>query len=231
MSSNILVYLMSALFLAVLVAVLSFLRANHIAQKEAQLKADQTMRQRCERLVKLIQIIPERYLDHSIRLSVLDYSINGYSYLNGKYSHSEQTILLKEALRYREELADQEARASREKVVSEKQLLEIQNAQQALVAFLKWQLRHQVIDNATTKIYIDQIRYRYALANIDFLIYQANSLEEQEKRAKALEKYRTALAEVDKMHMWGDCQALEKQLKTAIESLEQQLLLLRNAAK
>ncbi|WP_191600788.1 hypothetical protein [Marinomonas algicola] len=201
---------------------------DHQVRSLARLKAEEELLLICDKLSNAVRILPDRYLPIELKSMLLTYIVNGYTKLANHPFTMEQLSYKKEMTLLFEEIYSDTYIASDEKVVTAGRLEQVQHALLKIPTFIKRQTELRQIDRASAKDYLEKIRYCHALAKIDILMKQGDDLLDMDKKASALEHYRTALTDAEKINLLVACDDLIKTITRSIQQVEKQLHINQN---
>lgn len=216
-------YVIWTLIFILILFVAFVLYRDYEARKVARLKAEEELLLRCDKLVHVIKILPDRYCPLELKSMLLTYVVHGYAKVSAEKLRPEQVSYRKEMTLLFEETYEESYISSEEKVQTMGRLEQVQQALLKIPPFIKWQAEQKQIDRGSAKDYLEKIRYSHALSKIDLLVRQAEDLLELDKKAQSLEKYRAALAEAEQINLLVSCDELIERINNSIHKVERQL--------
>ncbi|SBS27521.1 hypothetical protein MSP8887_00668 [Marinomonas spartinae] len=193
-------------------------------QRELKKKATDQLVNRCYRILSILDIVMDRYMPHQTKLLLVDYLLTIIPKLGSHQRYGQELAdKLSELFKIRDQLKSSAKLADKGRVTQSDQLSKIQASLSSLPALIKGFALNGIVDKQTAKQQVELIRYGNSLAYHDLLVHQADSDVDMDKKARALEKYRTALVEMEKVAAIGEAQKDIDRLKRIIESVEQAL--------
>lgn len=198
-------------------------------QQELKRKATEQLMNRCYRILSIFDVLTDRYLPHQTKLLLAEYLLAIIPKLASEKYGKELSDRLPELIEMHKELKSERPLADNSRVESKEQLSKVQNALQRLPVLLKGFALNGITDRQTAKQEVELIRYSCCLAHHDLLVHQADADLDMDKKARALEKYRIALAEMERVISVGSADSDIKRLTMTIESVEKSLFIQRSA--
>ncbi|WP_377369047.1 hypothetical protein [Rhodanobacter aciditrophus] len=208
-------------FVALVVAV-SLLRFFKLRRARQQQEIEALVK-RCHRIDRLLNIVPDRYLPLITKTVLMEYMVSSVSLIKKHREERELVGALPHYLQSLSELKAGQQATLKDRVQTSQQLELIQNALQSLPLLLRGLVGKSVLDKATAKEQAAQIRFGYFLAHHDLLVREARLDLDIDKKARALEKLRLALAEMEKVAAYTASEPVIKRLNKAIKQVESEL--------
>ncbi len=205
--------------LIVLVVLVRFFKTR----KAKQMQELELLVRRCQRIEQILNTVSDRYLPLTTKLVLVEYLISSLTLIK---KHAVETELVKwmpQYLQLFEELKEGQQATLKDKVVNAQQLAQVQQALQALPLLIRGLVGLGVLDKATAKEQVVQIRFSYFLAHHDLLVREAQLDLDIDKKARALEKLRLALVEIEKVGTVTQSEVLIKRLNSIIHRVESEL--------
>ncbi|MCS7485853.1 hypothetical protein UA24_05085 [Marinomonas sp. BSi20414] len=163
--------------------------------KEKQLSS---LSNRSDRLLYALETVSDRYLAKETKLFIIEYLLAAIEQLitaNFQSSFVTKKIYLARLLT---ELKLGKNVMVKDRVTSQQQLEQVQNALQVMLRELRYLTEHYGVSRTIIRHHIVLVRYAHALAHRDLLVRQARQDLDNDKKGRALEKYRAALSVIEK---------------------------------
>lgn len=186
-------------------------------------KAAEYLSRRCYRVMSILGILTDRYLTVQTKLLLVEYVLSVIPEVTSITRDQELVVRQLELKELRDELQMGEQATINDKVTTDVQLARVQSALQALPSLIKGLAINKVVDKATAKHHVELVRYANSLAHYDLLVRQADFDLDADKKARALEKLRTALAEMERVASISDSRREMTRLKNQIKVVEKAL--------
>lgn len=224
MSNNTIVISVIAVIstLVLFIAATSFWRFYKEGQEKLQQELEQ-LSKRCHRISDLLLLLPDRYLPLTTKMMLVEYLITSITYLEKHKQARELSAALAGYLQLLEELKNGQQATLNDKVQTHLQLAHVQQGLESIPLLLRGLVSQNLIDKVIAKEQVSQIRFFYALAHHDLLVKEALSSLDLDKKARALEKLRHALAEMEKVASYDQSEPVIKKLNNTIERIETEL--------
>lgn len=224
MSADTWLYSAMGLLLALLVVIIGIGIVRWYQERERQRHAlYEQLQRRCHRIGEVVKGIPDRYIPLESKTWLVQYLLDTVSTLPKAYLDAE---LEKDFVEYNQllgELKQGQQATLKDRISNEEQLERVEQALKALPSLLKAMIAHGLADKASARYQTELIRFRFALAHHDLLLKRARDALDNDKRARALEYYREALIEVEKVSSHTESEPVIEGLKNTIKQLEDQL--------
>lgn len=204
-------------------AVLVALWRLHSEQQQKRQQELELLANRCYRIVDLLHCLTDRYLPLTCKTVLVEYLISSIYLLERNKAARDLTDLLPIYVKLLAELKEGQQVSQNDKVQTHLQLTQVQAALQSIPLLLRGFVSNKVIDKATAKEQVEQVRFSYCLAHHDLLIREAEVSLEDDKKARALEKLRLALAEMEKVSSFTQSEPFIKRLDDNIKRVEHEL--------
>lgn len=192
-------------------------------RQQQQQKELELLVTRCYKIIDLLNILPDRYLPLLTKTLLVEYLVASMNTIARFKADNELPSYLPRYLEWLQELQEGQQVSSKDKVQTAAQLTQVQAALQAVPVLLKGLVHNKVMDSATAKEQVASIRYSYCLAHHDLLLQEAQLCLDDDKRARALEKMRLALTEMEKVASSPHAEPVITQLSSRIAQIEQEL--------
>lgn len=193
-------------------------------QRELKKKATEQLVNRSYRILSILDMVMDRYMPHQTKVLLVDYLLAIVPNLVSHNRYGQDLAdKLPELFKIRDELKSSTKLADNGRVTHSDQLSKVQTSLSSLPALIKGFALNGIVDKQTARQQVELIRYGNSLAYHDLLVHQADNDVDMDKKARALEKYRTALVEMEKVAAIGEAQRDIDRLKRVIESVEQAL--------
>lgn len=203
--------------------VLSLVRWQ-MQREELKKKAVELLVRRSYRILSILDVVSDRYLPIQIKLLLVDYLLDLIPSLISKSAEAEDLAnKLSELTELRDKLNAGIQETRDEKVTSKVYLSKTQQALSALPQILREFSENQTIDKSTSRRFVSLVRFSINLARYDLLIRGAEMDLEADKKARALEKYRTALSELEKVSIIEEASSEIQWVKQQITDVESML--------
>ncbi|MBM6549546.1 hypothetical protein [Marinomonas ostreistagni] len=216
--------------MVVLVVVLIALGAMGMAlwrfyaeQKLKQHKELQALTARCYKIIDLLNLLSDRYLSLMTKTVLIEYLIASIHTIERHGSDRELASYLPQYLQWLAELKDGTQASLNDKVQTHLQLTQVQAGLQVVPLLLRGLVTSKVIDQATAKEEVSNTRFAFCLAHHDLLLKEAEVSLDDDKKARALEKMRLALAEMEKVVNLSWSEPYIEALQIRIKSIEAEL--------
>lgn len=197
---------------------MSLLRFYKERQERQQHELEQ-LSKRSYRVADLLNVLPDRYLPLTTKVVLLEYLISSIHLLN----RHKLVGALPGYLQLLEELKLGQQASINDKVQTHVQLSHVQQGLQSVPLLLRGLVNNDLVDKATAKDQVAQIRFSYCLAHHDLLVKEAQASLELDKKASALEKLRLALVEMEKVATFEQADPVLKKLQNTIQRIETEL--------
>ncbi|WP_417506097.1 hypothetical protein [Marinomonas gallaica] len=208
------------LLLAILI--MSLLRFYKERQERQQHELEQ-LSKRSYRVADLLNVLPDRYLPLTTKVVLLEYLISSIHLLSRHKLVVDLEGALPGYLQLLEELKLGQQASINDKVQTHVQLSHVQQGLQSVPLLLRGLVNNDLVDKATAKDQVAQIRFSYCLAHHDLLVKEAQASLELDKKASALEKLRLALVEMEKVATFEQADPVLKKLQNTIQRIETEL--------
>lgn len=212
---------MAVIFFALVTAV-SLLRYFKL-RKARQKQEMEALIKRCHRIERLLNVVPDRYLPLTTKLVLVEYLVTSIGLIQKHGEDRELVVHLPQYLQLLAELKLGQQATLKDRVHTANQLAQVHSALQSLPLLLRGLVGSKVLDRATAKEQTAQVRYGYFLAHHDLLVKEARLDLDIDKKARALEKLRLALAEMEKVSAYTASESVIKRLNHAIKQVEDEL--------
>ena len=207
-------------------------------QRELKRQRLTYLARRSEQVFQALDVISDRYLSKDTKVFMIEYLLFIIKQLENANYTSDFLAKHADIMHWLTDITDINATkksttakkyAADKKVNTPEQLNQTHNA----LKCLRQETRHMAKTYGVSQVAIGQhlvnIRYAYALAYRDLLVYQARLDLDSDKKAQALEKYRTALSVMEQNDSVSGAKKEIKQLQGRINKIEQ--LLFPNKSK
>jgi len=212
----------AALALGVVLVCIGVLRYYQQRQAQQQLELEQ-LEKRCGRIADLLNIITDRYLPLTTKLVLVEYLVASISTLIRHKMGRSLEPELPGFIQLFEELKIGQQATLKDRVQTHVQLSQVQQGLQALPLLLRGLVTNDLLDKATAKDQVTQIRFFFHLAHHDLLVKEADGCLELDKKAAALDKLRQALAEMEKVATFEQAGQVIESLNGTIQRIENEL--------
>ncbi|TDO99471.1 hypothetical protein [Marinomonas balearica] len=208
---------LALLFAAVLaIAIMRWRKKQQVLQLEANMR----LLKRCLKIDDLLSVLADRYIPLSTKMMLVDYVIASMEKVKSLPNAFPLTEKHEEYVGLRSELMRAEQATKNEKVAVQAEFVRVQGALRVLLTLVKAFSANRMIDKASAKQQMSMIRYGYQLAHCDLLVKEAQEDLDLEKNARALEKYRTALSEMESVSFIPESNRVINTLKNRIQMVE-----------
>lgn len=206
-----------------LCSVVLFVQWKH-KQNELKRRILERLSNRGEKLLHAFSMLTERYFLRETKLFLIEYLLSVIQRLKQAGMHTEFTYQQYNLTRLYAEISSSKYVAEKRRVSSQ---VEFDQTQGALQYILK-ELRNLLELNYTSRVmirhHIGLMRFTHSLAYRDLLVFQAKQDLEHERRSRAIEKYRLALAVMDKHSTIDLARKESSRLQNMILDVEEELL-------
>ncbi|REG86775.1 hypothetical protein [Marinomonas pollencensis] len=214
------VFIVSIIFLLSVAAFIVWQKKQQLRKK----KIIEKLINRSYRLVSILESVPDRYLPIQTKMLLIDYLHSIVPNLVSKrVSVPELMVVLPELSEIRSQLRDGIQKSKNEKVMSKTHCTKIQNALHFLPVLLREFSEKHIIDSRSAKRQAVLMRFSYSLVHYDLLLYQAKVDLVADRKASALDKYRSALAEIEKVAVIENVAEEIEWVKCRIAKVEEML--------
>ena len=215
--------LISALVGGVLISTVVVMVRYHQERQRQQQKELELLVTRCYKIIDLLNILSDRYLPLLTKTILMEYLIASINTIDRYNADKELPSYLPRYLEWLQELQQGQQVSIKDTVQTPSQLTHVQASLQTVPLLLKGLVNSKVIDSATAKEQVTTIRFAYYLAHHDLLLQDAEICLEDDKKARALEKMRLALCEMEKVTSSSHAEPVIAQLSRRIEQVEYEL--------
>lgn len=167
-------------------------------QRELREKLLSRLSNRSDHLFYCLQIISDRYLARDTKAFIIEYLLSVISQLTRAHYQSEFVSKQGDLVRILTDLKLGQGVTVKDRVSSQEQLDQIQNALQFMLREMRNMSESYGASRVIIRHHIVLIRYAHALAYRDLLVRQARQDLDYDKKNRALEKYRLALSVIEK---------------------------------
>ncbi|MGO3407897.1 hypothetical protein [Marinomonas sp.] len=190
------VFIVGIVFLITAFALVSWQKKQNLSKN----KVVDKLIARSYRLISTLESVPDRYFPIETKILLIDYLHSIVPRIvNKRVEAPELMSALPELAELRRQLKEGIQNSKREKVASATHCTKIQNSLRFLPTLLREFSTQHVIDHRSAKRQIELVRYSHCLVHYDWLLHQAKVDLAADRKAKSLENYRTALAEIEKV--------------------------------
>jgi hypothetical protein len=200
-------------------------------QKELKEKLLSRLSNRSERLFYSLEMISDRYLARDTKVFIIEYLLSAIAQLVRANHQSKFVSKQADLVRMLTELKLGQQVAVKDRVVTQEQLDQIQNALQFILRELRSIGESYGASRAILRHHIVLIRYAHALAYRDLLVRQARQDLDNDKKSRALEKYRIALSVMEKNASESNSKREIVRLQNMIQDVENVLFSKKNKAE
>ncbi|PJE55366.1 hypothetical protein TY87_11305 [Marinomonas sp. BSi20584] len=222
--------LVAVIFLAVLCLLPAFFRWRR-HQRELKKKLLSRLSNRSDRLLYSLEMISDRYMARDTKIFLIEYLLSVITQLVTSNYKSEFVSKQADLLRLLTELKLGRQVTAKDRVVSQEQLDQIQNALQFMLRELRSMGESYGASRVIIRHHIVLIRYAHALAYRDLLVRQARLDLDNDKKNRALEKYRIALSVMEKNASVSSSKREMARLQSMIQEVEKVLFSKNNKAE
>ncbi|RBP83610.1 hypothetical protein EBI01_07705 [Marinomonas rhizomae] len=200
-------------------------------QRELREKLLSRLSNRSDSLFHSLQIISDRYLTRDSKIFILEYLLSVIAQLNRANYQSEFVSKQADLVKILAELKLGQQTTVKDRVSSQEQLDEIQNALQFMLREIRNMSEGYGVSRAIIRHHIVLVRYAHSLAYRDLLVRQARQDFDNDKKNRALEKYRMALSVIEKNGSVGGSKREVVRLQSMIQEVEKALFSKNNKAE
>lgn len=222
--------LVAVIFLAVLCLLPAFFRWRR-HQRELKKKLLSRLSNRSDRLLYSLEMISDRYMARDTKIFLIEYLLSVITQLVTSNYKSEFVSKQADLLRLLTELKLGRQVTAKDRVVSQEQLDQIQNSLQFMLRELRSMGESYGASRVIIRHHIVLIRYAHALAYRDLLVRQARLDLDNDKKNRALEKYRIALSVMEKNASVSSSKREMARLQSMIQEVEKVLFSKNNKAE
>lgn len=220
-------FIVAILFLLTAVAFIVWQKKQKIQKK----KITDKLINRSYRLISTLESVPDRYLPIETKILLIDYLHSIVPNIIAKRVEARELMLaLSELSEMRSQLREGIQKSRNEKVMSTTHFTKIRNALHFLPVLIREFSEKHIVDSRSAKRQTELIRYCYYLVHYDLLLNQAKVDLAADRKARALEKYRTALAEIEKVAIIADVSEEVEVVKARIARVEEMLFVSRESS-
>lgn len=212
----------TAVVLVALLLLVALIRFSRGRKQKLQHEMELLIR-RSHRIEGVLNCLSDRYLPLVTKTLLVEYLIESLSFITKHGGTPDVQGSVPQYLQLLEELREGQQATLKHKVLSEPQLAQVQQALQTLPLLLRGLVGTKAIDQATAKEQISQIRFSFFLAHHDLLVREAMLSLDCDKKARALEKLRQALVEMEKVSAFTQSEEVIKRLNSTIKRVEGEL--------
>ena len=229
MKSSMLI-LVAVIAFAVLCLIPSFFRSRK-KQRELREKLFSRLSTRSDRLLNSLEMISDRYLARDTKIFLVEYLLSVIAQLVRANYQSEFVLKQTDLIRMLTELKLGQRVTIKDRVASQEQLDQIQNALQFMLREMRSISESYGASRVIIRHHIVLIRYANALAYRDLLVRQARQDLDNDKKNRALEKYRIALSVIEKNGSVSSSKREMVRLQGMIQEVENILFSKNNKAE
>ncbi|SHG24391.1 hypothetical protein SAMN02745753_03551 [Marinomonas polaris DSM 16579] len=222
--------LVAVIFLAVLCLLPAFFRWRR-HQRELKKKLLSRLSNRSDRLLYSLEMISDRYMARDTKIFLIEYLLSVITQLVTSNYKSEFVSKQADLLRLLTELKLGRQVTAKDRVVSQEQLDQIQNSLQFMLRELRSMGESYGASRVIIRHHIVLIRYAHALAYRDLLVRQARLDLDNDRKNRALEKYRIALSVMEKNASVSSSKREMARLQSMIQEVEKVLFSKNNKAE
>jgi len=193
-------------------------------QRELREKRLSHLSHRSERLLYSLETVSDRYLAKETKVFVIEYLLSVVEQLvkanyqsNFVAKQVELTQLLSKVK------LGQKASIIKDRVTSQEQLEQTHQALQFMLREMRNMTENYGVSRIITRHHIVLLRYAHALAHRDLLVRQARQDLDNDKKSRALEKYRLALSILEKNVSLSSSKKEIARLQNMIQDVEKVL--------
>ncbi|WP_111638396.1 hypothetical protein [Marinomonas shanghaiensis] len=203
-------------------------RKQQRALREKQLSS---LSNRSDRLLYALETVSDRYLAKETKVFIIEYLLSAIDQLV-KANYQSSFVTKKTYLvRLLTEVKLGKNVIIKDRVATQQQLEQIQNALQVMLRELRYLREHYGASGTIIRHHIVLIRYAHALAHRDLLVRQARQDLDNDKKNRALEKYRVALSVIEKNDSVSGAKKEAIRLQNMIQDVEKVLFAKSNKAE
>jgi hypothetical protein len=203
-------------------------RKQQRALREKQLSS---LSNRSDRLLYALETVSDRYLAKETKVFIIEYLLSAIDQLV-KANYQSSFVTKKTYLvRLQTEVKLGKNVIIKDRVATQQQLEQIQNALQVMLRELRYLREHYGVSGTIIRHHIVLIRYAHALAHRDLLVRQARQDLDNDKKNRALEKYRIALSVIEKNDSVSGAKKEAIRLQNMIQDVEKVLFAKSNKAE
>lgn len=212
------------LFIICFVPILIRWRRQQKALKKQRLTY---LSRRSEQVFHALDVISDRYLAKDIKVFMIEYLLFIIKQLEKANYTSDFLAKHADIMHWLTEINATEKNsavkkhAAGQRVTTPEQLNQTHNALKCLRQETRYMAKTYGVSQVIIGQHLVQIRYAYALAYRDLLVYQARLDLDNDKKAQALEKYRTALSVMEQNDSVSGAKKEIVQLRGRINKIEQ----------
>lgn len=223
-STSFLVTIIVGAALAIAVVLISVGVLRFYSERQAQQRQElEQLEKRCGRIADLLTILTDRYLPLTTKVVLVEYLISSISTLTRHKMARSLEPELPGFIQLLEELKIGQQASIKDKVQTHVQLSQVQQGLQSIPLLYRGLVNSQLVDKATAKDQVTQIRFSFCLAHHDLLLKEAEACLELDKKAAALDKLRLALAEMEKVVTFEQSGPVIESLNSSIQRIENEL--------
>ncbi|MCW4629547.1 hypothetical protein [Marinomonas rhodophyticola] len=197
-------------------------------QRELREKQLASLSNRSDRLLYALETLSDRYLAKETKVFILEYLLSAIEQLITANFQSSFVTKKTYLIRLLTEVKLGKSVMVKDRVASQQQLEQIQNALQVMLRELRHLTEQYGVSRTIIRHHIVLIRYAHALAHRDLLVRQARHDLDNDKKGRALEKYRAALSVIEKNATVSGAQREAVRLRNMIQDVEKVLFAKRN---
>ncbi|RNF52918.1 hypothetical protein EBI00_02090 [Marinomonas hwangdonensis] len=213
-----------ALFIICLVPILIRWRRQ---QRELKKQRLTYLSRRSEQVFHALDVISDRYLAKDTKVFMIEYLLFIIKQLENANYTSDFLVKHADIMHWLTDInatkknASVKKYASEQKVNTPEQLNQTHNALKCLLQETRYMAKTYGVSQVAIGQHLVNLRYAYALAYRDLLVYQARLDLDNDKKAQALEKYRTALSVMEQNDSVNGAKKEIMQLQSRIHKIEQ----------
>lgn len=200
-------------------------------QKELKAKLLSRLSNRSERLLYSLEMISDRYLARDSKVFIIEYLISVIAQLVRANHQSNFVSKQADLVRMLTELKLGQQVAVKDRVATQEQLDQTHNALQYLLQGIRNMPESYGAGRVIIRHHIVLIRYAHALAHRDLLVRQARQDLDNDKKNRALEKYRLALSVMEKNESVSSSKREVVRLQNMIQDVENVLFSKKSKAE
>jgi hypothetical protein len=200
-------------------------------QKELKEKVLSNLSSRSERLLFSLEMVSDRYLTKDTRIFLIEYLLFCIAPLKKVGYQSDIVEKQEDLIRWLTDLKLGNHTLNKDRVGSQAELEQIHNALQSMVREARNISDSFGVSRALIRHHVVLIRYAHDLAYRDLLVRQARYDLENDKKNRALEKYRTALSVMERNGSVNSSKREKVRLQNMIQDVENLLFAKKNKAE
>lgn len=197
-------------------------------QRELKEKIFYRLSIRSDHLFHSVEMIPDRYLAKDTKIFILEYLLSVIAQLTRADYTSGFVSKEADIVRILTELKLGHKTATKERIASQEQLDQIHNALQFIIRAMRNISEGYGASRVMISQHIALIRYAHSLAYRDLLVRQARQDLDDDRKNRALEKYRTALSVMERNGSVSGSKREAVRLQNMIQDVENVLFSKKN---